>query len=233
MRQRIDYQLPISLKDPYERGFQIMDKPKAFQEEIQKKDADYGLLVQYALNDKNILDNAVQNLRSKQDNVRYNSYNILEILSENDPEILYDYWNFFIEQLRSTNTFYKFQAIHLTANLTKIDTQKKFDAISEEYFNQIHDKSIVTVNHLILASGRIIKYKSQFRQHILDMLLNIDKIRPNAKHKELTKAYVIEAFKKCYSELKDKPVVIDFVRNQLDSTSPKTKKAAKEFLETL
>ncbi len=210
-----------------------MDKQKLYSKEIQKKDADIDTLMRYASEDADSLDSVVQNLRSKVDNIRYNSYTILEKISETSPEKLYDHWEFFIEQLRSTNTFYKYQAIHLMANLTKIDTGKKFDAISDEYFNQIHDKSIVTVNHLILASGRIIKYKPSFRRQILDMLLNTDTIRPNAKHKELTKAYVIEALMECYSELEDKSIVIDFVRNRLNSDSPKTRKAAKAFLESL
>ena len=87
-----------------------MDKQKAYTAEIRKKNAEIDTLIQYALEDTNILHETVQNLRSKQDEIRYNSYNILESISEKHPEALYDHWDFLIEQLRSTNTFYKYQA---------------------------------------------------------------------------------------------------------------------------
>lgn len=50
------------------------------------------------------------------------------------------------------------------------------------------------------------------------------------KQKELIKGYAIEAFNEYFAEIKDKGKILEFVKNQLKSTSPKTRKKAKQFL---
>jgi hypothetical protein len=45
------------------------------------------------------------------------------------------------------------------------------------------------------------------------------------------KAYAIEALNDYFDEIADKEKIVDFVKAQLVSASPKTRKAAKIFLE--
>jgi hypothetical protein len=61
-------------------------------------------------------------------------------------------------------------------------------------------------------------------------LLNIDQIH-QGKQTELVKAYAIEALNDYFYEIADKEKIIDFVKAQLVSASPKTRKSAKDFLE--
>jgi hypothetical protein len=80
-----------------------------------------------------------------------------------------------------------------------------------------------------LNFGKIAKEKPNLRPKITKILLNIDKIH-QGNQIELMKAYVIDAFNAYYKEIEDKEAVLSFVKIQLTSTSPKTKKVAKEFL---
>jgi len=48
---------------------------------------------------------------------------------------------------------------------------------------------------------------------------------------ELIKASVIEAFDEHFEEAESKGKIREFVRGQLNSESPKTRKRAKEFLD--
>ena len=47
----------------------------------------------------------------------------------------------------------------------------------------------------------------------------------------MIKGYAIESFSQYFGEAGDKKKIMEFVRKQLNSKSPKTKKLAKEFLE--
>ena len=80
-----------------------------------------------------------------------------------------------------------------------------------------------------LNSGKIAKVKPHLESKITNILLSIDKIH-KGKQTELMKAYAIEAFNDYYEEASDKMRILEFVRAQLESESPKTKKMAKEFL---
>ena len=51
------------------------------------------------------------------------------------------------------------------------------------------------------------------------------------RQKELVKAYVIEALRKMYPEIKDKERVMKFIKEQRGSSSPKTRDLAACFLD--
>jgi hypothetical protein len=83
--------------------------------------------------------------------------------------------------------------------------------------------------HIAAKSGKIINAKPNLSDRIFKVLLNIDSTS-KCKQLELQKAYVIDAFDLCYVNVKNKNEVIAFVKDQLKSESPKTRKRAKEFL---
>jgi hypothetical protein len=60
--------------------------------------------------------------------------------------------------------------------------------------------------------------------------LNIDKTHHNPERRDLVKGAAIESFKEYYEEAKNKKKILDFVKKQLKSRSPKTKKIANEFI---
>jgi len=88
----------------------------------------------------------------------------------------------------------------------------------------------MTAGHLASISGKIAKAKPELQSKITGKLLNIDNTH-KGKQKELIKAYAIEAFDDYYKEAENKNKIIEFVKKQLESSSPKTRKKAEEFLE--
>ena len=60
-------------------------------------------------------------------------------------------------------------------------------------------------------------------------LLNIDEIY-HGKQKELVKGYAVEAFDEYFEEAENKEEILQFVREQMQSESLKTRKAAEKFL---
>ena len=97
-----------------------------FLNEISKKE------IQVANVTKDVMENPVlvqfllNGFMMKPAKYKFKSAKILTLISENKPEILYPYFDFFAEQLDNENTILKWNAIIIVANLTSVDSEKKF-----------------------------------------------------------------------------------------------------------
>jgi hypothetical protein len=199
-------------------------------EDINKKEFLPQSLVAESINNPKILKELVNNLLVKEDTIRYNSHKVLLLVSESNPELLYSDWDFFVDLLKSKNNFQKVIGIQILANLTKSDTKNKFNDIFELYCELIDSKSVMTAAHIALNLGKIAKFKPKFREKLVEVLLNIDKTHHESGRKDLIKASVIEAFMEFYTEIKQKEKILNFVKDQLNSSSPKTRKLAETFV---
>ena len=196
---------------------------------FERKDANPEAFARMALEDERVLQEAFDGLLSKNDVVRQNSFQTLNFLSENHPERLYDKWDFFADLIRKGNSFHKYIAIWIIANLTKVDPINKFEKLFDDYYGLLSDKSVIPPWHVAAKSGIIALAKPELQSKITNRLLDID--NTVQRHKDLVKSGAIEAFNAYFEESKDQARIIEFVRAQLNSESPKTRKMAKEFLE--
>lgn len=196
---------------------------------FEKKDANPEDLGQMALKDEKVLQEALEGVLSKSDVIRQNSFRTLNFLSERHPDSVYDKWDFFANLIRRGNSFHKYIAIWIIANLTKADPEKKFEKLFDDYYGLLGDKSVIPAGHVAAKSGIIALAKPNLQSKITSRLLDID--NTVQKHKDLVKAGAIEAFGFYFEESKDQVKIIEFVKAQLYCESPKTRKKAKEFLE--
>lgn len=188
-------------------------------------------VAQKALKDGKLLSELLERLTSKEDEVRHNSFRALLIISEEHPEVLYPHWDHFSDLLTSENAYHRYIAVHMIANLTRVDTENKFERMSSGYLNLLNDKSVMVAGHLAVNLGKVAKAKAHLQRKITKMLVDIDKTYPRPERRDLMKGSVIEALDQYFAEAKDKERIIEFVKEQLESNSPKTRKKAKEFLE--
>ncbi len=200
---------------------------------LNNKNIDIKAVVKKALKNDKLLAELLENLRSKNENIRYNSHKVLFFITEEQPQSLYPHWDYLVEFLDSDNTYHKLSSVHLLANLTRIDNKNKFEKIFEKYYGLLDDKSFITAAYLAGASGKIAKAKPKLQTKITNRLLNIDKTHHEQERKDLVKASIIEAFEEYYEQAKNKKKILKFVEQQLNCQSPKTRKAAKEFLKQI
>ena len=125
--------------------------------------------------------------------------------------------------------FHITQAIIIISNLTAVDEQKKFEDILDEFFDNLKSNKTMVPIYLLKYSSSIVNFKPYLEDKITNILLDIEKIHPG-KQIELIKSALIESFSNYFNKSKNKEKIIDFVKKQLNSPSPKTKKTAKEFL---
>jgi len=75
--------------------------------------------------------------------------------------------------------------------------------------------------------------KVELTGDITDILLDVDKRCDfPLKQKALLKSDIIQLFYKFYGQINDKKRVNEFVKDELNSISPKTRKVAKKYMET-
>jgi len=195
---------------------------------LEDKNAKPEAVAEMALKDKKVLQELLDGVLSKKDVIRYNSFKALTVLSEKHPERLYGKWDFFANLMCSGNTHHKYIAIYIIANLTKVDSEERFEKIFNAYYGLLGDKSVIPAAHVAVNSGKIALAKPKLQAEITNRLLDIDSTVQ--RHKDLVKASAIEAFDAYFEKSKDQARIIEFVKVQLNCESPKTREKAKAFL---
>ena len=187
-------------------------------------------LAEKAIKEEKHLAELLHGILSKQDETRYTSFKALMSISEEHPELLYPHWNRFTALIDCENAYSKYIASYLIASLTAIDRDDRFEGIFDKYYSLLNDKSVIPAAHVAANSGRIARAKPDLEAKITDKLLGIDKTHRKPYHRELMKSYAIEAFSEYFEQAKDKKRIVEFVKKQLESKSPRTRRKAKEFL---
>jgi len=176
-----------------------------------------------------LLTELLEGILSKKDEIRSKSFKGLMRISEDQPELLYPKYDYLANLLDSDNHYQRNIAINLLANLALIDTENKFEKIFDKYFSNIDGNRTMVAGQAAINSGKIARAKPNLRTKITKRLLNLEKTH-KGKHVDLIIAYTIEAFEQYFKELSNKKEILVFVKTQLESKSPKTRKLAREFL---
>jgi hypothetical protein len=167
--------------------------------------------------------------------VRYGCAKVLMDLSEENPEKLYPYFDSFIDLLDSKYRILTWNAFVIIANLTRVDTDKKFDAIFGKYYSFLDNDYMVTVANVVGNSGKIALAKPYLIPKITDELLKVQGISTTPHLTEECKRVIAQAVIKSldvfFDRIEQKERVISFVKAHLDSPRKKLRAAAENFLE--
>jgi hypothetical protein len=181
--------------------------------------------------DPAILDELVKGLLAKEDAQRYECYKVMLLVSERQPAEVYGYWKQFEEILVSSNSNFQSIAVQMLANLAAVDSASRFRAIFETYFSILGGEKTVTAAFLAANAWKIVLARPELSSQVTEKLLNIDKVH-KGKQNDLEKGHAIESFSHYFDQAgeADRTKILEFVKGEAQSQSPRTKKAAKEFL---
>ena len=176
----------------------------------------------------------IKGVSSSQAAVRYGCAKVLMDLSEGYPEKLYPYMDYFVNLLDSKYRILTWNAMAIIANLTKVDTDKKFDAIFERYFSFLNDEYMVTVANVVGHSGKIALAKPYLTDKITNELLKVENISITPHLTEECKRVIaekaIKSFDLFFDNIEQKEKVISFVNKHLNSTRKTLRTEAENFL---
>ena len=166
--------------------------------------------------------------------IRYSCAKVLMDLSEEEPEKLYAHMDFFIKMLESKYRILTWNAIITIANLTKVDSEKKFDSIFDKYYSFLDDEYMVTVANVVGNSGKIALAKPYLTQKITDKLLKVENISitPHLSEecKRVITQHAIKTFDLFFSQIEEKDKVISFVKKHLNSSRETLRIESENFL---
>ena len=161
---------------------------------------------------------------------------ILRIISEKKPGLIYPYFSDYAKMLDSDNNIIKWGAIFTIANLTAVDTDKKFEKIFKKYYAPVTGPVMITSGNIIKASVQIIKSKPALAKKIINEILKVQEGKyfldgkPSPECKNIACGHAVEAFEEIYDKLTDKKPVHEFIKKQLNNKRPAVKKKAEKFL---
>jgi len=166
--------------------------------------------------------------------VRYGCSKVLMDLSEEHPEKLYPNFGFFVNLLDSNYRILKWTALAIIANLARVDTDKKFDAVFGKYYSFLDDEYMVTVANVVGNSGKIALAKPYLIPEVTEELLKVKdlSITPHLTEecRRVIAQHAIKTFDLFFDRIDQKDQVISFVKLHLDSPRKKLCTAAEKFL---
>jgi hypothetical protein len=156
-------------------------------------------------------------------------------LSAVHPEKLYRYMDSFISLLDSKYRILTWNAIAITANLAKVDKDKKLDAAFDKYYSLLNDEYMVTVANVVSHSGTIALAKPHLIDKITNELLKVDNISTTPHLTEECKRVIaekaIKSFDLFFDRVKQRKRATSFVEKYASSPRKTLRAAAKNFLE--
>ena len=184
--------------------------------------------------DFSLLPTIFEGVSSSKAAIRYGCAKVLMDLSEEHPQQLYSYMDFFVDLLDSKYRILTWNAMAVIANLAKIDKDGKFDAVFEKYYSFINDAYLVTVASLVGHSGKIAVAKPHLIEKITNELLKIEhiSITPHLTEecKRVIAEHAIKSFYMFFDRVERKDKVIAFVERQLKSSRKSLREEAENFL---
>jgi ribosomal protein L17 len=179
---------------------------------------------------QSLLPEIINGISSPQPTIRYGCGKILMDLSEEQPQYLYPYMDFFITLLESKYRILTWNATIIIANLTKVDTEKRFDVIFEKYYSLLDNDYMVTVAN----SGKIALAKPYLTKQIAEKLLSVENISTtphlSKECKRVIAEHAIKTFDQFFPQIEQKEKVFSFVKKQLKSSRKTLRMKAENFV---
>ncbi|MHC3129820.1 MAG: hypothetical protein IBV52_07070 [Candidatus Bathyarchaeota archaeon] len=167
--------------------------------------------------------------------VRYGCAKVLMDLSEEHPEKLYPYFDSFIDLLDGKYRILTWNAFAIIANLTRVEADKKFDAIFDKYYSFLDNDYMVTVVNVVGNSGKIALAKPYLIPKITEELLKVEDISTSPhlteECKRVIAQHTIKTLDLFFDRIDQKERLISFVKACLDSPRKKLRRTAETFLE--
>ncbi len=196
-----------------------------------EKEPDLEDAIAAAMTERAFRQQLLDSLTSKNDTLRYNCFKVLQEASARNPAEFYPLWDDLVPLLDSSNAYHRSVAVRLLANLTRADSDCRFESLMGHYFELLDDAKIMTARYLVGAVSTIVESQPHLIPHITARLLAVDETHHAEGRKDLLKGDIVEALDAFFAQVPDRAKVLSFVEAQLRSPSPRTRKAARAFLE--
>ncbi|RMF58959.1 MAG: hypothetical protein D6743_17030, partial [Calditrichaeota bacterium] len=186
-------------------------------QQISQKECDKEEIAEQVIKKPELLSEVFEGLSADKASIKYGCDKILRIISQKEPSLLYPKIDFFIHNLDCENTFLKWGAIDIIANLAAVDSDKKIEKILDQYFSPIPGPVLITAANVVKAAARIALAKPQLTERITKELMKVEEANyQTTECRRIALGHTIESFDKFFEQIRDKKTVVAFVKRQLN-----------------
>ena len=198
---------------------------------LQKKGADMSAIAGTVVLQPALLPEVFKGLSSENPRTKYGSMKVLRTISEKDPAILASRLGRFIGLLDSDNTFLRWGAIQIVANLAVVDSRKRIEKIFDEYFAPIRGPVMITAGNIIGSAPKIALAYPKLADRIAQEILRTERATYQTPEcRNIALGHAITALDQFFDSLQEKQRVIAMVTRQLHNPRNATRKKAERFL---
>lgn len=204
--------------------------------EIGKKGFDAAKIACYAMENPRCIERLIEGVTAPKGGARFRYEKVLRLISERHPELVYPYFAVFKELSVCDNSFLKWGAIIIISNLAVADSDNHIDAIFKAYYAPVTGPVMVTAANIISGSAKIASAKPYLTQRITREILKVEKARfelhgkPSPECRNVAIGQAIDAFDQLFDQIKDKEIVVKFVKRQLRNSRKAVAKKADQFM---
>lgn len=175
-----------------------------------------------------------EKLNSTDPEVKYGFVKELTILAEENPEVLYQYWDRFLILLDGKNKILKWNAIDIIGHLSAVDKNNKIDEVFDKLVSILHSGNMITSNHIIFCFGVIAQHRFDLKRRIIDELVAVrDDIFDTDECRNIAIGKVLEVFVTIKDDIKVNQQAMELVEESLSNTRNSTRKKAEKLLKLL
>jgi hypothetical protein len=204
--------------------------------EIGQKGFDADRIARYAIGNPACIGQLFEGVTAPKGSTRFGYAKVLRLISERRPELIYSFFDGFVELSRCDNNILQWGTILILSNLAAADRDNKFDAIFTAYYAPISGPVMITAANIIGGSPRIAAAKPYLTQRIAKEILKVEKARyrsrgkPSPECRNVAIGHAIEAFDQIFDQIEDQQTILKFVKRQLRNSRKPVIRKAETFL---
>ena len=177
------------------------------------------------------LEDALAGLERQEPKIKYGCAKLLQRMAEIAPELLYQEFPRFTGMLAHENQFLRCHAIRILAQLSRVDDRRRFEEVFDRFFAPIAGPALIPAVHAIESGATVAVAKPKLTERTITAILRVRRARyrtTECRHIACGKA--VESLGRFFEQADDRDRVLRFVRGQLRSSRPATRKKAARFL---
>jgi hypothetical protein len=202
----------------------------SFATELASPGTDLGQLAKHILREPELLQTLFHAIDSRAARTRFAGSKLLQLLSQESPQILYPYFDALVAMLRSTNSIIRWNASLALGNLASADTENKLDRILEEYLAPISGPQMIDAANTVRGATAIALAKPYLADRIARAIRSVERAHyatPECRNVAL--GHAILALQRIFPLLHDQRAAELFARRQRRNPRNATRNKARVF----
>ena len=178
-----------------------------------------------------LIGDVLAGISARRAGVRFGASKALRIISESAPEVLYPHFDFFAALLDYDNQILQWNALLTLANLARVDSAGKIEALLDRYLRLISGPSMITAANAMRGAAIIGAAKPHLAKRIVSGIMRVERVdyaTPECRNVAL--GHALQALEVLADLLPDRRGVRAFATRQLANPRPATRTKAHKFL---